>query len=156
MEIWKELHETLPDWKFWVLGYGDQKVIMENFCFQHKLDRITFFDKDNPNDYYKKAKLFHMTSAFEGFGNVLIEAQSYGCVPIMFNSYSSAKDIVTHDLNGILIDPFNVVAYVDETKKLINNSEKLNKMALNAYENVDRFSYNKVYLKWKEVFDSLK
>jgi hypothetical protein len=83
MEIWKKLHETLPEWKFWVVGHGDQKGVMERFCLQHKLDRVTFFGKDNPNEYYKKAKLFHMTSAFEGFGNVLIESQSYGCVNIL-------------------------------------------------------------------------
>jgi glycosyltransferase involved in cell wall biosynthesis len=154
MEIWKKLHETLPEWKFWVVGHGDQKGVMERFCLQHKLDRVTFFGKDNPNEYYKKAKLFHMTSAFEGFGNVLIESQSYGCVPIMFNSYSCAPDIVTHNLNGLLIDPFNVDAYVDETKKLIDNSDKLHEMALNAFENVDRFSYAKTYEKWNTVFKS--
>lgn len=155
MEIWKKLHETLPEWKFWVVGHGDQKGVMERFCLQHKLDRVTFFGKDNPNEYYKKAKLFHMTSAFEGFGNVLIESQSYGCVPIMFNSYSCAPDIVTHNLNGLLIHPFNVDAYVDETKKLIDNSDKLHEMALNAFENVDRFSYAKTYEKWNAVFKSL-
>ncbi|WP_438966793.1 glycosyltransferase [Flavobacterium sp.] len=155
MEVWKKLHETFPEWKFWVVGFGDSKSMMENYCLQNKLDRVTFFGKDNPNDYYKKAKIFHMTSAFEGFGNVLIEAQSYGCVPILFNSYSAAPDIVTDKINGILVDPFNIDRYVNETKALINNSERLNKMALNAYENVSRFSYEKTYEKWVAVFKSM-
>jgi glycosyltransferase involved in cell wall biosynthesis len=43
---------------------------MEKYCQEHELDRVTSFGKDNPNDYYKKAKIFHLTSVFEGFGNV--------------------------------------------------------------------------------------
>jgi glycosyltransferase involved in cell wall biosynthesis len=155
MEVWRKLHQTLPDWKFWVVGDGESKSMMENFCLQNKLDRITFFGKDNPNEYYKKAKIFHLTSAYEGFGNVLIEAQSYGCVPFLFNSYSSAQDIVTDKINGILVEPFNVDMYVNETLALINNSKKLSEMALSAYGNVNRFSYSKTYKKWDAVFKTL-
>jgi glycosyltransferase involved in cell wall biosynthesis len=155
MEVWKKLHQTLPDWKFWVVGDGESKSMMENYCLQNKLDRVTFFGTDNPNKYYKKAKIFHLTSAYEGFGNVLIESQSYGCVPLLFNSYSSAQDIVTDKENGILVEPFNIDQYVNQTLELINDSQKLSKMALSAYENVNRFSYSKTYIKWDAVFKNL-
>lgn len=156
MEIWASLHDKLHDWKFWVVGEGESKAFMENYCKENKLDRVTFFGKDNPNEYYKKAKIFHMTSAFEGFGNVLVEAQSYGCVPILFNSYAAAQDIVIADENGILVKPFSNDEYVDETLTLINNPEKLSQMALNGYKNVNRFSYEETHKKWDEVFKNLK
>ena len=129
---------------------------MENFCKRNNLDRIQFFGRVNPNEYYKKAKIFHMTSAFEGFGNVLIEAQSYGCVPMLFNSYSAASDIVNHNKNGILIQSFDCNEYIVETKKLMDNSEKTSELALNAYENVLRFSYEETYKKWEKVFETIK
>lgn len=158
LEIWKKLHETLPEWKFWVVGEaeGDSRIMMENYCKENKLNRVTFFGKDDPTEYYKKAKIFHMTSAYEGFGNVLIEAQSYGCVPFLFNSYSSAQDIITDKVNGILIEPFDVDTYASETFELASSSSRLTEMGIKAYENVKRFSYDKAYLKWKEVFESLK
>jgi glycosyltransferase involved in cell wall biosynthesis len=156
LQIWKQLHKSCPDWQFWVVGEGEDQEFMKTFCKENKLDRVTFFGKDNPTDYYKKAKLFHMTSAFEGFGNVLVEAQSYGCVPILFNSYSAAQDIVNHDTDGILVKPFDTNAYVFQTLKLINNPEKLQNLALNAFENVSRFSYEATYKKWDTVFKSLE
>jgi glycosyltransferase involved in cell wall biosynthesis len=152
LQIWKKLHEECPDWRFWVVGDGESKTFMENFCKEHQLDRVTFFGKDNPNDYYKKAKIFHMTSAFEGFGNVLVEAQSYGCVPVLFNTYAAAEDIVTQNENGILVKPLNVEGYVKQTMLLINNPSNINKLATNAYENVLRFSYGETYKKWDAVF----
>ena len=156
MEIWKELHQKLPDWKFWVVGEGEDQLYMKEYCKKHQLDRVTFFGKDNPNEYYKKAKIFHMTSAFEGFGNVLVEAQSYGCVPILFDSYSAAKDIVTNNENGILVKPFDIDQYVEETVSIINNPQKLAQMALDGYDSVNRFSYDETYKKWEQVFNSLK
>lgn len=155
MEIWGRLHNSLPDWKFWVVGEGEAQEYMKEFCLKNKLDRVIFFGKDIPDEYYKKAKLFHMTSAFEGFGNVLIEAQSYGCVPVLFNSYSAAQDIINHNKDGILVTPFDINEYIEQTKKLIDDPEKLNKMKLNAYENVSRFSFNKTYLRWYSIFNDL-
>ena len=156
LEIWKKLHVQAPDWKFWVLGDGAEKKNMEKYCLQNNLDRVQFFGKVDPTEYYKKAKIFHMTSAFEGFGNVLIEAQSYGCVPMLFDSYAAASDIVHHNQNGILIKAFDCNEYAAETKKLMDNPEKTSELALNAYENVLRFSYEETYKKWEKVFESLK
>jgi glycosyltransferase involved in cell wall biosynthesis len=128
---------------------------MEKYCQEHELDRVIFFGKDNPNEFYKKAKIFHMTSAFEGFGNVLVEAQSFGCVPVLFNSYASAQDIVMHNENGILVTPFNVDKYVEESIALISNPLQLNELSKNAYEHVNSFSYEETYNKWDGVFKSI-
>jgi glycosyltransferase involved in cell wall biosynthesis len=154
LEIWKELHGILLEWQFWIVGEGESQTYMKEFCSEYQLDRVTFFGKDNPNQYYKKAKIFHMTSAFEGFGNVLIEAQSYGCVPMLFDSYAAASDIVGHNRNGILIQPFDVEDYVVQTKSLMSRPDIISELATNSYENALRFSYEETYLKWEKVFNS--
>jgi glycosyltransferase involved in cell wall biosynthesis len=155
LQIWKQIHAKDPNWKFWICGDGPEIKNMKKFCIENKLDRVTFFGKVNPNDYYKKAKIFHMTSAFEGFGNVLIEAQSYGCVPVLFDTYSAAAEIVLHNQNGILVQPLDVNKYVAETLELIENPTKLKEFADNSFENVLRFSYEESYKKWNEIFISL-
>ena len=156
LQIWKKLHGEIPDWKFWVLGDGEEKKKMEKFCQKHELDRVTFFGKVNPDDYYKRAKIFHMTSAYEGFGNVLVEAQSFGCVPVVFNSYAAAQDIVIHNDNGILVTPFKIDKYVEETKDLMMNCTKLSQLAFNGYEHITKFSFEESYKKWEYVFKSLR
>jgi glycosyltransferase involved in cell wall biosynthesis len=155
LQIWKKIHDEIPDWKFWVLGDGEEKKKMEKFCQKHELDRVTFFGKVNPDEYYKKAKIFHMTSAYEGFGNVLVEAQSFGCVPVLFNSYAAAQDIVIHNENGILVTPFYIDKYVEETKDLMMNCTKLNQLAVNGYKHITKFSYEESYKKWDRVFKTL-
>lgn len=154
LQIWKKIHAKEPNWKFWICGDGEEIVNMKKFCKEYKLDRVTFFGKVNPTEYYKKAKIFHMTSAFEGFGNVLIEAQSYGCVPVLFDSYAAASEIIVHKKNGLLISTFNVDKYVEETINLMHDQEKIKVLAENGFENVLRFSYEESYKRWEEVFKS--
>jgi glycosyltransferase involved in cell wall biosynthesis len=84
-----------------------------------------------------------------------LEAQSYGCVPFLFNPYSVAFDIVSHKENGILVTLFNIDKYVEETIELIDNPSQLNELSKNAYESVNNFSYEKTYEKWDRIFKSI-
>jgi glycosyltransferase involved in cell wall biosynthesis len=138
-----------------VVGDGPEKGSMMLFCEEHQLDRVEFFGKCDPNPFYKKSKVFNMTSAFEGFGNVLVEAQSYGCVPIMFNSYSAAQDIVLDHETGLLIKPFNIDKYVCKTLELIVDKDRLNNYAENAIKHSTNYSYEATYKKWESVLESI-
>ncbi|MCH7412063.1 glycosyltransferase [Belliella sp. R4-6] len=155
LEIWDKLHRVLPDWQFWVVGHGSEEENMKNFCLKHQMNRVKFFGKQNPDEYYKQAKIFHLTSAFEGFGNVLVEAQSFGCVPVMFNSYSAAQDIVLNQETGILIEPFNIDVYVQETLDLIADKDRLKRYVENAIIHSHNYSYSVTYEKWVNVFSQL-
>ena len=155
LEIWKKLHGTLSDWEFWVVGHGEQEDSMKRYCKDNNMNRVRFFGKQDPDSYYQEAKIFHLTSAYEGFGNVLVEAQSFGCVPILFDSYSAASDIINHNKDGILIEPFDVDSYVEKTLALVADENRLIKMSKSAYQNVYRFSYENTYQKWFKVLDCI-
>lgn len=152
MEIWNGLHDQLPDWKFWVVGDGPEMNNMKFFCEENYLDRVKFFGFDNPVPYYKKAKILHFTSAYEGFGNVLVEAQRDGVIPILFDSYSAAKDIVQHGRNGILIKPFDTEAFVNHTIRLTANQQVLSRLSIQAQNDVHQFSYKNIFKKWDKLF----
>jgi hypothetical protein len=76
-------------------------------------------------------------------------------MPVLFNSYESVQDIVIHNENCILVIPFNIDKYVEETKDLMMNCTKLNQLAVNGYEHITKFSYEESYKKWDRVFKIL-
>ncbi len=155
LDIWKALHTQLPDWEFWVVGDGPERKNMEKFAKSNKLNRIKFFGYDDPTNYYKKAKILHFTSAFEGFGNVLVEAQREGVVPVLFNSYGAAVDIVEDKRNGILIQPFEVDLFIEESLHLINTPYLIEKMAENAIVDSRKFSYENISNLWFSLFEKI-
>ena len=83
-----------------------------------------------------------MTSAFEGFGMTLVEAQQYGVVPIVMDSYKSLHDIIKNDENGIIIPDNDFESFVNELKNLMNDDKRRRRLAENGSETCKQFSVN--------------
>ena len=91
-----------------------------------------------------KSKCFLMTSACEGFPMTLLEAQQCGCVPILYDSFASAKDVVTDGENGILIENRDKEAYVTALKKLMKDDALRNRMSEACIKLTERFSVENI------------
>jgi len=89
-------------------------------------------------------------SRFEGWGMTLVEAQQRGCIPIVYNSYSSVYDIIENGKNGFVVDDLDENTFMEKTLFLAKNEEKRTKMVENAKESVKRFDVRVVAKKWVE------
>lgn len=148
IRIWHLVENKLPDWKLVIVGDGPDKKELSRMSVLLNNKNVEFVGHDNPHEYYRKSKIFAMTSVFEGLPMTLIECQTYGVVPILFNSFSSAKDIVVHGENGILIPSFDEGKYASMLLELVNNQEKNREMSKFAYDFVDKFNPDKLYEEW--------
>ena len=154
LEIWKQIHESYPNWKFDVVGDGSQKKTMQDFCHKHNLDRIYFHGYQDPRPFLERAKIFTMTSDFEGFGMVLIEAQSYGVVPVAFHCFSSINDIIVNNKTGLLINNFDIAEYSDNIDKLITDPNYLRQLSINGIDHSKSFEKNKIASRWITHFNN--
>ena len=93
-----------------------------------------------------------MTSAFEGFPNTLVEALSYGCVPVIFDSYPVASWIIKDRENGLLIPPFDVEKMANGLRELAG-SEYRPVWAERAIASARQFHIDQVGQIWQELFD---
>src|SRR5690606_26708162 len=89
LDVWARVHAALPDWQFIIVGDGEYKETIDRQILSRALPRVQTVGYQNPTNFYRQSSLFVMTSAFEGFPNVIIEAQSFGVIPFAFNSFSS-------------------------------------------------------------------
>jgi glycosyltransferase involved in cell wall biosynthesis len=101
------------------------------------------------NELYKKADLLLLTSSREGFPMVIMEAMSYGVVPVSTNVGGISKHVEDH-VNGLLFNSTKEADIIDEMTQAIAQLDvdrsSLNKMSANA------FSYAKQNFS-KEIFD---
>ena len=154
-DFWEKLHKQVPDWKFIIVGDGPHFDNLKSEVEQRNLSRISLEGFQKPEIYYKRASVFMMPSAYEGFPNTLLEAQSYGCAPVLFDSYKALEWVVEDDKNAKLITPFDAQAMADEVALLCNNSGTLKKMQLAALENAKRFTIERVGKKWESFFTKI-
>lgn len=152
IEIWKIILNTKKynDWNLDIVGDGDDLNSIKKLA--DGLDRISFEGFKNPNEYYAKSSIFLMTSAFEGFGMTLIEAQNFGCVPIVMDSVSVFHDIIENMQNGILTPDNDLKKFVEKLCLLMDNAELRKKMAENGLKLIEKFSIDKILPEWEKLF----
>lgn len=150
LKIWKSIERSsdFNDWNLVIVGDGPNTEQYRQYAFKH-LKRVSFEGYKEPEDYYRKASVFMMTSAYEGWGLTLTEAQQFGSVPIVMNTFSSAKDIIVNQENGFLVD--NEWQFLRKIKQLMTDSEIRERMAKNAIESSHRFEKEKVGKMWLDL-----
>lgn len=157
LEIWSGIchEEKYKDWRLVIIGDGEKREQLEKYAMDMKLINYSFEGFQKPNEYYDKAKIFCMASTFEGFGLVLVEAMSYGVVPMAFNSFPNCSDIIDDNENGILITPFLINEYRKKIIELIENEEKWMKMSISAINRSREYSIECISTRWLDLFYSL-
>lgn len=143
-------------WNLTIIGDGESKQSLMKFVTNNNIPYVTFKGQQPPFEYYKKSKIFLMTSAFEGWGMTLTEAQQNGCVPIAMNSYLSITDIISNNYNGIIIENNNIKKFTEAIEELISNKEKLDQMAINAIKSTEKFKKEQIAQAWIELISQIK
>jgi glycosyltransferase involved in cell wall biosynthesis len=109
----------------------------------------------NVVDWYKKAEIFVLSSRYEGFPNVLLEAMSSGCACIAFNCETGPSDIVQHEHNGILVHNGDIDSLYKAIKMLIIDERKRNILSYNATKIIDFYSEEKIVSEWSNLFNEV-
>lgn len=156
MDVWCRIECRNPDWKLIIVGDGPLKDFILSTIRDRNLKNITLVGYvSDPSSYYMKASILCMCSIFEGWMLSLVESMVYGCVPITFNSYESVTDIISSEINGVLIKPFDIQCYVSELQMLMNDCDKRHEMSVNAIKSSQRFVIEKIGNEWLMVLNSL-
>ena len=153
--IWKKLQDIHKDWKLIVLGDGPYFKTFKKLAKELSLVNIEIKGFLPPQEYYKKARIFCMTSTYEGFPMVLNECMQSAMVPMAFNSFASLTDIIDDNINGYIITPFDLDAYARRLSWLMSNEREIDRLALNAVEKSKKFGLESIGERWIEIMRNL-
>ena len=154
IDIWKELESKYPDWKLTIVGDGEDREDLEKRIDGYGLKSVEITGFVDPIPYYKRASILLLTSEYEGFGLVIAEAMSHGVVPVVYNSFESAKDLITDGYNGALIEkPFRVSHFTKLVQELIENIE-WHVLSQNSRISSKRFSVNTIVQDWYQLWNN--
>lgn len=153
LKIWKKVSLLYPDWNLDIVGFGRALSVYESYIKRFNIRGVSFLGKQAPLEYYRKASIFMMTSAFEGWGMTIVEAMQLGCVPIVMNSFGSLCDIVDSGKNGIIVDNNDVDGFVKALRDLIENRTKREIMADNAIEKSKKWTKENTCGKYQKLIE---
>ena len=153
LKIWHEVkqHQESDGWVLKIVGHGEDEEMYRRMLRQMAIPDVQLLGRRASKQYYKEASIYLMTSRSEGQPLTLLEAQQFGVVPIVFDTYASLADIVTDRENGIIIPECDKNKYIQALIQLMANKECRETMAKNAVRNSMRFSQDTIAKQWRKM-----
>ena len=96
-----------------------------------------------------------MSSRYEGFPLVIMEAMSCGVPCVSFDCPFGPRNIIKDGEDGILVDYLNTEVLADSICKIIEDDSFRKRLGTNAKKNIQRFSQDAIMQQWQELFHSL-
>lgn len=158
IKAWSLVSLNNPEWKLSIYGEGVllNKLIEMTHIFGVG-DSIQFKKPvKNIIDKYLESSIYVLSSRFEGFGLVLIEAMACGLPVISFDCPEGPSEIINDGSNGFLVQNGNIELLAEKINFLIKDEELRIKMGDNARIDVLRYSPDIIMKKWINLFESLQ
>ena len=158
LRAWREIEKTnqYADWKLQLVGDGRDKAFYHYLVKKWNLQRVEFTGQQDPQDYYRRASLFLMTSTAEGWPMVLMEAVQMGVPVVAMDSFGSLHDIIEDGYNGRIVANNDLVAFQNAMKEIMEDEAKRKEMALHAIESSKRYEIQHILLQWQKLFEQMK
>jgi len=155
--IASRIKKIFPDWKIVVLGDGPERTLLTEKIKESVLQDFVILKgavKDVEN-YYLNSSIYIMTSYFEAFPMVLLEAQSFGLPIVAYDCPEGPSQIIKNNCNGYLINNGDINDFVDKISILIKNNDIRKQFGKNAKNNANQYTESKVVEKWISLFTEM-
>lgn len=159
IQAWKLVQHSgqFSDWRLDIFGQGEWQEMLQQMIDEQGLQNTA---KINPPtnailNEYVHSSLLVMSSNYEGFGMVLVEAMSCGVPVISFDCKCGPKDIIQPGINGLLVPNGDIQALADAMMKVMEDEAYRKMLSLNARKVVDTYSEQAVMSQWIRLFTSI-
>jgi len=147
------VRESLPC-RLFIIGEGEDKEkliqMAKESIYAKDIEFIGF--QKNPFKYMAKSSIFVMSSLYEGFGNVLVEAMALGLPVVSTDCPSGPSEIIDNKKNGLLVPVKNEKALAKAILDILKNDTLRNDFRREAKIRAQSFALNKMVEKYRSIF----
>lgn len=154
--LFKLLKQRINKIKLVIIGEGELKAEIENNIVLLELKNDVTLKNYTTEivDEIIKFDLLLMTSIYEGVPLVILESMALK-VPVASSSVGGIPEVISDKINGLLINDLNLENDINKLVKYINDRNLLNKLALNAKNNLSNFSENKMISEYESFYKKI-
>ena len=149
------LRQSMPA-RLFILGQGELEPMLRQHIAERGLDdAVTLLGfHRNPWKFIARADVFALSSHYEGFGNVLVEAMAVG-VPVVATASAGTRDIINDGVDGVLVESHTATALAAALRQVLENGERRDGMARDARLAAERFAAPRVIARYDAVLGQL-
>ena len=160
IKAWGKIASEYPEWKLEIAGNGKAtslsylKEIVKQENIKDSQMKFLGFCNDIKS-LYEYSSIFVLSSRYEGFGMVLIEAMSQGCACIACDYKGRQREIIQDDLQGIVCPVDDVEALSSAIARMITDNEYREECQHNAIERSKFYSLDKTMDRWNNILSHI-
>lgn len=157
VEAWTIVHQRHPDWTLNIYGSGELHDDVKRWIEERELES-TMIMHDPTNQITRKylgSSICVMSSRYEGFPLVIMEAMACGVPCVSFDSPFGPRNIIKDGEDGILVEYLNSQALADNICKVIEDEHLRKRLGEKAKQNIQRFSQDAIMKQWTDLFEDL-
>lgn len=138
-----------------ILGEGAEKERLKKLVLELDIDdKVTFLGfQKNPYKYLGRSTAFVLSSLYEGFPNVLLEVLALGVPSIATRCPTGPEEIITDEVNGILVPPADEKALADAIKRLLLDKDLRKRLSDAGKKRAEDFGVEKIIKQYEEVIE---
>lgn len=156
IQAFGKLVNDFSDWKLEIMGEGNMAERQHLLSLAKSGGIINNFElipfQADPIPAYRKAGIFCLSSRYEGFGMVLIEAMSQGCACVACDYKGRQREIIPNDDFGLICTAGDVEALTQSLARMMSDDNYRHHVEMNAPIRSAVFSLDNIMQKWNEIF----
>lgn len=155
LKAWSQISRKFPDWKLNIAGGGDVKplkTMAQELAIESRVNFLGFVDILSE---FQKSDVFVLSSRYEGFGMVLVEAMSQGCACIACDYKGRQKEIIENEEQGLICAPNDAVLLAQALERMLEDENYRKECQKYALERSKDFALPKIMERWNEIFKDL-
>ena len=157
IDAWDIVQKRHPGWMLDIFGEGFYKDFLTKQVKDRKLEHsITIHPfTQNITQEYLNSSIMALSSNYEGFGLVLIEAMSLGVPCVSFDCPFGPSEIIRDQEDGLLLKNGDIQGFANAICHLIEHEAERKAFGKSAKENVKRYSPQNIMPQWEMLFHKL-
>lgn len=150
------VHRSHPTWRLVISGEGPMRASLEAQIRTLGLSAVVSLPgrTSTVDDVLAESAVFVLSSRYEGFPNVLLEAMASGCACVATDCDSGPSDLLAHEAMGLLVPVDDVVALAGAITRVLDDPAYRSRLGEAARASTQRFAPARVLQAWDVVFDA--
>jgi glycosyltransferase involved in cell wall biosynthesis len=144
-------------WQLRIHGAGPQRAELRRLIAEHEAYENVFLMGPTPRlgEALTEGSIFVLSSRFEGFGMVIVEAMSKGLAVVSFDCPRGPSEIITDGVDGVLVPALDTDALGDAIAGLIEDPERRARLGAAAIETARRYDREAIGARWDALLANL-